>query len=131
MANVEVEIVANNFDEIRKAIDDATQKALNEIGIKIQEYASNACVRDTGRLAGSITYATATNHSDVSSPALGEDGVSSAPDDKTVVIGTRVYYATYIEEGTSKRDATPFLKPAVNAHKSEIKSIIQDNLQNL
>jgi HK97 gp10 family phage protein len=52
----------------------------------------------TGRLRGSITW------------RLGEDGLSPYAD-----IGTAVHYAPYVELGTSRMPAYPFLRPALEA----------------
>lgn len=52
----------------------------------------------TGRLRGSITW------------RLGEDGQSPYAD-----VGTNVEYAPYVELGTSRMAALPFLRPALEA----------------
>jgi HK97 gp10 family phage protein len=45
----------------------------------------------------------------------------------SVVVGTNVEYAPYVEKGTSKMDAQPYLTPAVEENKSNIKSIAQSH----
>lgn len=52
----------------------------------------------TGRLRGSITW------------RLGVDALSMYAD-----IGTNVYYAIFVEMGTSRAPAYPFLRPALEA----------------
>lgn len=52
----------------------------------------------TGRLRGSITW------------RLGEDGISPFAD-----VGTAVSYAPYVELGTSRMPAYPYLRPALEA----------------
>lgn len=52
----------------------------------------------TGRLRGSITW------------RLGDDAVSPYVD-----VGTAVSYAAYVELGTSRMGARPFLRPALEA----------------
>lgn len=52
----------------------------------------------TGRLRASITW------------RLGKDGESPYVD-----VGTAVHYAPYVELGTSRMDARPFLRPALEA----------------
>lgn len=52
----------------------------------------------TGRLRGSITW------------RVGEDGVSPYVD-----VGSAVFYAPFVELGTSKMQARPFLRPALEA----------------
>lgn len=52
----------------------------------------------TGRLRGSITW------------RIGQDGESPYAD-----IGTAVFYAPFVELGTSRMQARPFLRPALEA----------------
>lgn len=63
---------------------------------------------DTGRLRSSIT-----NRLDIE-------------DDKLIgIVGTNVEYASYLEFGTSKMQAYPFLFPALEANKSKIKDLLK------
>lgn len=64
---------------------------------------------DTGRLRASITT------SWTGGPANGGDGVSPPSDDGqfTVVVGTAVPYAVYLEYGTRKMAARPYFRPAL------------------
>lgn len=55
----------------------------------------------TGRLRGSITW------------RLGRDAVSPYAD-----IGSAVFYAPFLEQGTSRMAARPFLRPALEAARS-------------
>ena len=47
-----------------------------------------------------------------------------------MVVGTNVKYAPYVELGTRKSWAYPFLKPAMTEHDEEYKQILKDSLQN-
>ena len=50
-----------------------------------------------------------------------------------LIIGTydeEVPYALYVEVGTHKMAAQPFLKPAASDHKNEYRKIIEDALKN-
>lgn len=82
--------------------------ALEACGLQGEGYAKMLCPVDTGNLRNSITHDT---------------------DDKTAYIGTNVYYAPYVEMGTSKTDPQPFLQPAVQDHESEYQAIFQQYLK--
>ena len=58
----------------------------------------------TGRLRNSITY----------------DAEESA-----VIVGTAVEYAKFVEAGTSKMPARPYLRPGIVNHVDEYKALIQ------
>ena len=105
-----VEIREDNAREIAEAIDKALAKALEEIGLTAEGYAKRECPVDTGRLRNSITHVT-------------------RPSEKAVYIGTNVEYAQYVELGTSRAKAQPFLVPAASQHRDVYRSILEDNLR--
>jgi phage gpG-like protein len=85
---------------------------------------------DTGRLRGSITYATNTSHSTGQSPAVSEDFATlSTPPEGTVCAGTNVEYAEFVERGWSKAAARPFLQKGVTEHMKEYTDIIEEYLK--
>jgi HK97 gp10 family phage protein len=92
-------------DEILKELEAKTAQALEICGGMAESYAKEACPVDTGRLRNSITHA-----------QVGKD---------TEVIGTNVEYGPYVELGTHKQAAQPFLRPAAEGHSSEYKAIMQ------
>lgn len=81
--------------------------ALEEIGITAEGYAKMKCPVNTGNLRNSITHVV---------------------DDKAAYIGTNVEYAPYVEMGTSRTVAQPFLKPAAVDHSSEYERILKSEL---
>ena len=87
----------------------ARNKALEIIGGKAESYAKKLCPVDTGRLRNSITH--------------------QQYDDHTEVIGTNVEYAPYVELGTTKMGARPYLRPAAEGHTAEYRAIIQQVMQ--
>lgn len=44
--------------------------------------------------------------------------------DKRAVLGPHVHYAIYLEFGTVKMQAYPFLRPAIEEHQPEIKDVM-------
>lgn len=109
-AKIEATITVNNIDEVKKELQGAVNTALEAIGLQAESYAKLLCPVDTGRLRNSITH--------------------EQEDDTTEVIGTNVEYAAYVEMGTSRMKAQPYLEPAVTNHTSEYQDIVERYLRN-
>lgn len=105
-----VTVNEDNTDEVSQGIVRAIDRALEEIGLVAEGYAKRACPVDTGNLRNSITHAVES----------GEDAV---------YVGTNVEYAPYVEMGTSRTAAQPFLRPAATEHGSTYRSILKRNLE--
>lgn len=102
--------VESHADEALQAMDQAKQRALEEIGLLAESYAKQYCPVDTGRLRNSISHA-----------------VSES--EQAAVIGTNVEYAPYVELGTSKMDPRPYLQPAATEHLDEYQKIVEDEMK--
>ena len=102
-----IEIRADNREEFQKAWNKALAAALEEVGLVAEGYAKRACPVDTGRLRNSITHVVT---------------------DGEVYIGTAVKYGKYVEKGTSRMKAQPFIEPAATQHGSTYLSIMQKHL---
>ena len=98
--------IVSHKKEVQEAFDRQIEKALTIIGLTAERYAVEACPKDTGRLQGSITH----------KPNLSE---------KAVYIGTNVEYAPYVELGTSRQKAQPYLRPAATDHVDEYTDIVK------
>lgn len=105
----DIEIKENHIDEYLKAVDAAKQRGLEKVGLTAERYAKALCPVDTGRLRNSISHAV---------------------EGDSVYIGTNVEYAVYVEKGTRKMQAYPYLKPAAQDHADEYKQILLEYLQN-
>lgn len=90
--------------EVESATQQATDRALEIIGGKAESYAKAICPVDTGRLRNSITH--------------------QQYDENTEIIGTNVEYAPYVELGTHRMAARPYLRPAAENHGEEYKQVI-------
>lgn len=108
MAN-DVEIIQDNTDEVAAAIGAAIARGLEAIGLQAEGYAAQKCPVDTGRLRNSITHMRINNDA---------------------YIGTSIEYAPYVEYGTSRQKAQPFLRPAAEGHASEYRAILEAMLRN-
>jgi len=109
MGNVNIGIIKDNVDEYLKAVDAAKQRGLEKVGLTAERYAKALCPVDTGRLRNSISHAV--------------EGDSA-------YIGTNVEYAPYVEMGTVRTRAQPYLKPAAQDHADEYKKLLLDELHN-
>lgn len=161
----------DHSDEIMEAFRNAVQRGLESIGEKAVAYASDNVKAqgaiDTGRLINSITYATESQKGktkkytkvDQEAGNKGADMSVTVDEPDTVLIGTAVFYASYIEYGTGHystapgggttkpswtyRDefgkwhhaypqkARPFLKPAIADHAAEYRQVLVDSLKNM
>jgi HK97 gp10 family phage protein len=99
----------DNSAEILKAFEQATERALEKIGLVAEGYAKKLTPVDTGRLRNSITHEV---------------------DGNDVYIGSNVEYAPYVELGTSKQKAQPYLKPAATEHTETYKNILKTVYEN-
>lgn len=105
-----LEIRENNAKQISGMFTPAIAKALEEIGLLAEGYAKKECPVDTGRLRNSITHAVVSR-------------------ERSVYVGTNVEYGPYVELGTRKRAAKPFLRPAAENHGSQYRSILEGTLE--
>ncbi len=102
--------ITDNSDEFLNALPEQIEAALVAIGFTAETYAKNDCPVDTGRLRNSITNAV----------EMGENAV---------YIGSNVEYAAFVELGTSRMKARPYLKPAATEHSAEYKALAEQALK--
>lgn len=148
--------VESNKEEFVELLRRVTDNILTEWGLIGERYAKGKCPVDTGRLRNSITWAISggttaittyqgsdthgSNESTVKRGIAGKPAppphegsysgtAPDAPDNKkSVYIGTNVKYAPYVELGTRKMGARPFIKPAVADHLDEYTDILRKYL---
>lgn len=101
--------MTSHKDEAISGMEMARMRALEIIGMKAEKYAKALCPVDTGNLRNSIAHQTVGNNE--------------------VHIGTNVEYAPYVELGTVRMSARPYLRPAVSAHLGEYKDILKSELK--
>lgn len=126
--------IADNSDEIRALLREATQRALERCGLEAEGFAKDLVPVNTGNLRNSISHQT---------------------DDDTAYVGTHNEYAIYVELGTGKyatgggrqdpwvyqdaqgnwhhthgQRAQPYLKPAMADNADVYRNIIKDELGN-
>lgn len=99
-----------NFNKAKSKISSNKEQALNRIGILVTAEAQSRTPVDTGRLRRSLAH------------DVHEDSVD---------IGTNVEYASYVEHGTSKQKAQPFLNDAITQSSDKIKDIIKEVMSDM
>lgn len=100
-------VAEDNSREVSAAIEAAVSRSLEKIGLAAEGYAKRKCPVDTGNLRNSITHAV--------------EGDSA-------YVGTNVEYAPYVEMGTSRTAAQPFLRPAAADHQATYRKIVESEL---
>ena len=120
----------DNSGKVLKMLDDAVERGLTKIGIAAEGHAKMKCPVDTGRLRGSIVYATSKSKSKGQFPAEPKDYTPmGTPDKHEVIIGTNVEYASPVELGTERQQAQPFLRPAAENHNAEYQRLMESELR--
>ena len=109
MGAVNVKFV-DNSQIFKSAKDSAVEKALEAIGQQAENYAKIKCPVDTGNLRNSIIHQRKGKFDEI--------------------IATDVNYAPYVEYGTRRSKAQPFLKPAATEHTAEYRQIVMEQLKN-
>lgn len=100
MANTQVRIYHDRVNQLLTGPTGPVAKDLARRAIKVDRTAKQLCPYLSGRLRSSINW------------QLGTDNRGLF-----ATIGTDVHYAPYVELGTSRMAAQPFLRPALQAAK--------------
>lgn len=148
---VKIVIKQDNTQKVIMASEEAIAKALETVGFQAERNAkkeisnvvyntpqSPSGYKRTGLLRNSITFALDGEPANVEGYKA-DDGSKTgsysgqAPKEgkgkRAVYIGTNVEYAPYVETGTSRMKARPFLKPAIQDHIDEYKTILKEELE--
>lgn len=129
MANNDIDITfTSHLGEFNVEFEAAMKKTLTEWGITGEAHAKEIITEkgavDTGRTRNSTTWAIGGE----GAHASGYSGTAPKRDEPCVYIGSNVYYAPWIENGTSKMKARPFIRPAVEDFADQYKEIAERNL---
>ncbi len=115
--------------QVRRAIDEAIETALTAVGMHVENQVIELVPVDTGRLKGSITHATTKSKSKVRPPAKADDGIDHDGSKDTVLVGTNVEYAAYVEYGTKYSAAQPYLRRGLELTKGDIPEIFAKTIK--
>ena len=127
--------IESNKEEVLKAVDEAIQKGLEECGLLAEGFAKKVSAVDTGLMRNSVTHALSGvpfshDYQDDAGEQSGSiSGEIGAKTDHEMYLGTNVEYAPYVEYGTTRMEAQPFIRPAIENHQEEYKRIMEGELK--
>jgi HK97 gp10 family phage protein len=111
--------------DLAEKYPEATKQGLLDTALEIQLKAKQNCPVNTGRLRSSI--AVATRETILQEAQNSEDVISQPEKDLEVWIGTKTYYAIFVEFGTRKMPAKPYLRPAfLEGSKNLVANILKE-----
>lgn len=114
-------------EEIKVQGKKVVNKSAFEVGLIVEGQAIDLCPVKTGRLKGSITTQADTGEGTrVRAPATSGDQISKPPAGE-VWVGTNVEYGPFIEFGQLRKNAQPFLRPALDLAKGRVLTIVEAN----
>lgn len=127
----------DNRKIILTALTEQAKLALEAVGYQaVSDVTKDPIPVDTGLMKNSITFALSgeapqigTYSADKGSVAGSYEGIAPNDKDPTLYIGTNVTYAKYIELGTSKMTARPFMLPKLKANLASYKEILTKYLK--
>lgn len=100
----------DNSQEILNLFEQKVKKALTKTGEFVKSEAKIRTPVDTGLLRSSLDY-------------------NVIEEEKTVEVGTNTEYAIYVEKGTTKQKAQPYLTPAIEENINTIKTLIEEEFK--
>ena len=102
--------IAARLSRISQAVPTKVELALRKGALMIERDAKLECPVDTGRLRNDISHKI----------------IDSGTNDPKAEIGNSLRYAPFVEQGTSKQAAQPFLRPAFEKNIEKIKDLIKE-----
>lgn len=104
-------------------------KSVFEAGLIIEAQAVALAPVDTARLRGSISTQTKTQEhkNQNSGKAESEDFIDKPTKDNTAYVGTNVEYGEYIEYGTIRSRAQPYMRPALDLAQGKVLTVFERN----
>ena len=116
--------------ELEKKMPEVLNGMGNELYKHITDFMTEDKVVDTGRLRGSISYSTEFN--DYNNPISANqpnDFIKGVREKDTVVYGSNVEYANFVETGTTKQRARHYLKTGTYRAVPRIKKVVEEILK--
>lgn len=139
--------ITDNSAEVLSEMEAAARRALEKCGLVAEGYAKKLCPVGTpestgvpgyvgGTLRNSITHAIAgegaaiSSYTDNAGKKKGSySGTTPTKSEPCVYIGTNVQYSEFVETGTHRMRAQPYLKPAVADHTGEYNAIVRSEMK--
>ena len=121
--------VEDNTGKVIDRLDTITPLLLNAIGSELYKSITNFMTEDdiidTRRLIGSISYCTPfENYKNPNLANTSNDYVENVKEKDTVLYGSNVEYANYVETGTSRQRARKYLETGTYRALPETKQVL-------
>lgn len=116
-----------NGEEVKRRAEEAAKLSSFELGLIVQGQAKLLAPVDQGRLRASITTASGAGQRTKPSGkgAVSTDLINKPSDQFETFVGTPVFYGPYVEYGTVRSDAQPFLRPALDMVKGRKLTVVE------
>ena len=126
--------IEDNSQEVLNELDNKMPEILdalgNELYKSIYQFMTDDKIVDTGRLRGSISYSTPFNdYSNLTLANKPEDAIRGVKQKDTVVYGSNVEYASYVNSGSSKQRARKFIENGTNRAVPQMKKVVETILK--
>ena len=128
--SVVVTVDKRKLDAIIAQFGGNVSQAVRTIAFSIEAKAKIKCPVDTGALRSSIMVRTYERYGGmvnvVGRSGAGRQELPQPPDAATAYVGPTMEYGVYVELGTGRRRAKPYLVPAVRETEREIAEAFKD-----
>lgn len=118
----------DNSDKVLQELNNKMPELLNAMGNElyksIYNFMTEDKIVDTGRLRGSISYSTPYNN--YNNPTLvneANDFIKDVKEENTIVYGSNVPYASYVNSGTTKQRARKFMEVGTSRATPNLKKV--------
>ena len=112
----------DNTNKVKKEIEDSVAIGLTECAIQLEGEIAIRTPVDTGHLRASISYIAPRRRSP---DEEGSGRLQGDTDSKTAYVGTNVEYAPYVEYGTKRMKAQPYMRTGLDAARPALKEIFR------
>jgi len=123
--SIDIEVDTSGINRILRELGPNATRALKKAAFMIESRAKQKAPVDTGALRNSI-YTRIGKGADITT--VGIEGRTPLPEpdgDLVAHIGPSVHYAVYVEMGTHRMSAQPYLLPAVRETEAELAEIFR------
>lgn len=126
--------IEDNSDKFKQELENKMPELLSAVGNElyksIYNFMTEDNIVDTGRLRGSISYATKYgNYNQGTIANKPEDFIKENTEDKTVLYGSNVEYASYVETGTSRQKARNYIKTGTYRSVPQLQRVVENILK--
>lgn len=131
--NIEIKIEDNSqkiLNELENKMPEILDGLGNELHKSIYDFMTTDKIVDTGRLRGSISYSTPfKEYRNLTLANKPEDAIKGIKQKDTVVYGSNVEYASYVNSGTSKQRARKFIENGTYRAVPQMQKVVEKILK--